>query len=188
MTARAHLPLLALCLLSTAATGCGSTLRPRPLSAAQASLVDRIGTLGVVAVADVPCSLGNEAILRAMLERTGLFRAVVASRPAAPAPDYVATITGRCSSRRGGWIPLLPLLTFGVVPQFSRMELGYAFTLRQRSTGREIAIPCEIETTIGVGWLPALMNVLPGWSLKDPEKTRNFDRRLAYAIAARTAM
>ena len=30
------------------------------------------------------------------------------------------------------------------------------------------------------------MNVLPGWSLSDPEKSRNFESRLAYSIASRT--
>ncbi|MBW8877319.1 MAG: hypothetical protein JF614_20330 [Acidobacteria bacterium] len=38
--------------------------------------------------------------------------------------------------------------------------------------------------SLGVGWLPAVMNVLPGWSLSEPEQSRNFDRRLAYSIAS----
>jgi hypothetical protein len=169
-------------------------LPPRPLTAAQSSLVDRAGSLGVVAVSGDVClagagcaSRGERGDLHAMLERTGLFRAVVDAGSDDPAPDYLATIQGRCSYRRGGFIPLLPLLTFGVVPQFSPMNLGYAFTLRNLATGKETRIPCEIRVMVGVGWLPALMNVLPGWSLDDPEKTRNFGRRLAYAITSRTA-
>jgi hypothetical protein len=150
-------------------------------------VVDRAGSLGVVAVSETLTSPGHERILEAILLRTGLFRAAVKPDSDDPAPDYVATIRGRCSSRRGGWIPVLPLVTFGVVPQFSRMELGYAFSLRQTATGREVVIPCGIGVVVGVGWLPAVMNVLPGWSLHDPEKSRNFGRRLAYAILSRTA-
>ena len=37
------------------------------------------------------------------------------------------------------------------------------------------------------GWLPALTNVLPGWSLKEPEETMSFRQRLAYAIVSRAA-
>jgi hypothetical protein len=155
------------------------------LTAAQSSLVDRTGSLGVVAVVDDPCILPGRG-LQSMLERTGLFRAVVASGPSAPATDYLATIQGRCTFGRGAWIPVLPLFTLGVVPEFHRMEMGYAFTLRHLSTGQETVIPCEIRATVGIGWIPLLMNVLPGWSTEDPEKTRTFGRRLAYGIVSRT--
>jgi hypothetical protein len=157
------------------------------LTAAQSTLVDGTGSLGVAAVDESWGKPGHAGILRSMLERTGLFRMVVLLGSGAPSPDYVTTIRGRCGNRRGGFIPVLPILTLGIVPQFTRMDLGYTFALRQVSTGREIVVPCEIESVMGFGWLPALMNILPGWSLTDPEDTPSFSRRLAYAIASRHA-
>jgi hypothetical protein len=171
--------------------GCGSSRSPRPLTAAQASLVHGVGVvggLGVVAV-EAPHE-GYDRILASLLERTQLFRAVLLLPRSSPAPegiDYIATVTGRCSARHGGWIPWLPILTLGIVPQFHTFEVGLPFTLRRVSTGEEVAIPCEIRSTAGVGWLPALLNVLPGWSLEEPEKTPNFGHRLAFAIVSRTA-
>ncbi len=81
----------------------------------------------------------------------------------------------------------MPILTLGFIPQFARMELGFAFTLRENATGREIEIPCGINATIGVGWIPAMMNALQGWTLNDSEEIPNFKKRLAYAIASRAA-
>jgi hypothetical protein len=187
--------------------GCGSSLAPRPLTAAQASQVQGFrggsgdagdaddaddaggaGEMGVVAV-EAPRQ-GYARILASQLERTELFRAVLLVPADGPAPegiDYVATVTGRCSARHGGWIPWLPILTLGVVPQFHTFEVGLPFTLRRVSTHEEVVIPCEIRSTLGVGWIPALLNVLPGWSLEEPEQTPNFGRRLAYSIVSRTA-
>ncbi|MFL6194680.1 MAG: hypothetical protein ACJ75H_10955 [Thermoanaerobaculia bacterium] len=166
--------------------GCGSSLPPPRLTGLQAATVDRIpaGSLGVVAVeVERPIHAEN---LRAMLERTRLFKSAVLAGEAAETPDYVARITDRCSYRRGGFIPLWSILTLGVVPTFSRMELAYAFTLRETATGREARIPCEISSVQGIGWLPAAMNVLPGWTYQDPEESKRFERRLAYAIVSRT--
>jgi hypothetical protein len=160
---------------------------PRPLSAAQAAQLRAAPHLGSVAVEELEVK-GHSEILRRQLESTGLFRAASLAGTSSPAADWNARIDGRCDNRRGGWIPLVPILTLGFVPQFSRMELGYAFTLHENASGREIQIPCGIKATMGVGWIPALMNVLPGWTLNDSENSTNFKSRLAYAIASRAAV
>lgn len=167
-------------------SGCGSSLPPRPLSAAQKAFVAQAPRLGVVAVDAAPHP-GNAKILRGMLERTRLFERAVVADPAEPGPAFTATIDDRCSCRHGGWIPVFPILTLGVVPQFSRCSMGYAFTLREVATGREAKIGCDIKMTIGVGWLPAVMNVLPRWTWADPETGGRYESRLAYSIASRLA-
>jgi len=185
---RVHPRFTVLFLALTAATfllsGCGSSLPPRPLTAAQRSFLDRTPSLGVVAVTVPEPDYGHAATLRGMLQRTGLFERAELLDPAAPPPRYTATITDRCSCGHG-WIPYLPVLTLGVVPQFGRCSMGYAFTLREVATGAETKIVCDIKETVGVGWLPALMNVLPGWTLGSNEKGPRFERRLAYSIASR---
>jgi hypothetical protein len=187
---------LAVGLAGVVLAGCGSALQPRPLTAAQRAQVQRFRggesgggaeSLGVVAV-EAPDE-GYARILASMLERTEVFRSVLLVTSSGPAPqgvDYVATLTGRCNARHGGWIPWLPILTLGVVPQFHTFEVGLPFTLRRIATHEEVAIPCEIRSTVAVGWIPALLNVLPGWSLEEPEQTSTFNRRLAYAIVSRT--
>ncbi len=175
-------PLLSICTLA----GCGSMHPPKPLSAAQAALLRSAPQLGSVAVEETKVK-GHAEILRRQLESTGLFQLTGLAGTTSTAADWTARIDSRCDNRRGGWIPLVPILTLGFVPQFSRMELGYAFTLRETATGREVSIPCGIKATIGVGWIPALMNVLPGWTLNDSENSANFKKRLAYEIASRAA-
>lgn len=170
-----------------ALSGCGSSLPPRPLNAAQKAFVAQAPRLGVVAVAVQEPDYGHARNLRGMLERTGLFEQAVLASAGGAAPAYTATIDDRCSCRHGGWIPVLPIVTLGVVPQFVRCSMGYAFTLREAATGREAKIGCDIKMTIGVGWLPAVMNVLPRWTWSDPETGGWFESRLAYSIASRLA-
>jgi hypothetical protein len=173
-------PLLATLVLA----GCGSVHPPKPLSAAQAAQLQTAPSLGSVAIEETEVKAHGEN-LRRHLESTGLFRAASLAGAETTSTDWTARIDARCSGRRGGWIPLVPILTLGVVPQFARMELGYTFTLRETATGREIQIPCGIKATIGVGWIPALMNVLPGWTLNESEESPAFQKQLAYAIASR---
>ena len=57
----------------------------------------------------------STALFERMLTRTDLFTQVVRLDPASPATppaDYVATIEGRCTYHRGGWLPILPILTY----------------------------------------------------------------------------
>ncbi len=166
--------------------GCGSMHPPKPLSRAQAAQLRATPSFGSVAVEELEVK-GHAEILRRQLLATGLFGSASLATAEAPAADWTARIDGRCDNRSGGWIPLFPILTLGFVPQFARMDLGYSFTLRETATSREVQIPCGIKATIGVGWIPALMNVLPGWTLNDSEESPSFKSRLAYAIASRAA-
>ena len=65
------------------------------------------------------------------------------------------------------------------------MQLGFPFSLRDTRSGEVIHVPCEIDGWIGVGWIPAVMTVLPGWTQDDPESSPQFESRLAYGIASR---
>lgn len=185
-----HRIALALALTAAAAllSGCGSMLPPPRLSAAEQAHVQAVGRLGSVAVDPGP-EKPSTALFERMLTRTGLFTQVSRLDPAAastaPPADYVAALEGRCGYHRGGWLPILPILTLGVVPQFGRMQLGFPFSLRDTRSGEVIHVPCEIDGWIGVGWIPAVMTVLPGWTQDDPESSPQFESRLAYAIASR---
>jgi hypothetical protein len=164
--------------------GCGSMLPPPRLSPAQSTRVAAAGRLGSVAVDPAPGRSCDRAFLR-MLERTDLFTRVVPLPDAGAPTEYVAAIEERCSYGRGGFIPIVSILTLGVVPTFQRFELGYAFSLRDTRSGETIHVPCEIEGKIGVGWIPAAMAVLPGWTQEDPEQSPRFVKRLAYGIISR---
>lgn len=177
------LSLGALLLVATLLAGCGSALPPPRLAAAERAEVAAVGRLGTVAVD--PGAQRSCAAMEGMLKRTGLFTEVVKLDPAAAPPDYVAAIEDRCSYRRGGFIPILSILTLGVVPTFEKFQLGFAFSLRDTRSGETIHVPCEIEGRLGVGWVPAMMAVLPGWTRQDPEQSPRFENRLAYSIASR---
>jgi hypothetical protein len=180
-----QLRLLAAALVAAAVlSGCGSMLPPPRLSPAEHARVQSVGRLGSVAVDPGP-QRPSTALFERMLTRTDLFTQVMELDPAAAPADYVATIEGRCTYHRGGWLPLLPILTLGIVPQFGKMQLGFPFSLRDTRSGEVIHVPCEIDGWIGVGWIPAVMTVLPGWSQNDPETSSEFEKRLAYGIASR---
>jgi hypothetical protein len=165
----------------TLLAGCGSMLPPRPLNPAERHTVDVAENLGVVEVVAGPGKLSTGLVR--MLAGTGLFSAVVAAPPARPA-DFIATLGEACE--RGAWTPSpVTLVSLGIVPTFSHLRQGYSFLLRNARTGEETEIPCELEVTIGVGWIPAAMSVLPGWTLQDVESTPRFRQRLAYNIASR---
>jgi hypothetical protein len=184
-----QLQLAAALVAATVLTGCGSMLPPPQLSVAEHARIQAVGRLGSVVVDSGP-QRPSTALFERMLTRTDLFTQVVRLDPASPATpptDYVATIEGRCTYHRGGWLPILPILTLGVVPQFGRMQLGFPFALRDTRSGEVIHVPCEIDGWIGVGWIPAVMTVLPGWTQDDPESGPRFERRLAYGIASRLA-
>ncbi len=166
-----------------ALSGCGSMLPPPRLSASQSTQVASAGRLGSVAVDPAPGRTCDRAFLR-MLERTDLFTRVAPLSAAEPA-EYIAAIEERCGYGRGGFIPIFSILTLGVVPTFQTSELGYAFSLRDTRSGETIHVPCEIQGKIGVGWIPAMMTVLPGWTQEDPEQSSRFERRLAYGIVSR---
>ncbi|HTG32776.1 MAG TPA: hypothetical protein VLB76_07565 [Thermoanaerobaculia bacterium] len=164
--------------------GCGSALPPPRLSSAESARLASAGRVGAVAIDAGPgksCDLG---FVR-MLERTGVFTQAVPLNEAVGPTEYVAAIEDRCSYHRGGWVPILSVLTLGVVPTFGKFQLGYAFSLRDTRSGETIHVPCEIEARLGAGWIPAMMTVLPGWTQEDPEQTSRFDKRLAYSIVSR---
>jgi hypothetical protein len=178
-TALGGLPLAAVLL-----AGCGSALPPPRLSPAESAHLASAGRVGAVAIDPGPGPSRDLGFVR-MLERTGVFTRAVPLNEAVGPTEYVATIEDRCSYHRGGWIPILSVLTLGVVPTFGKFQLGYAFSLRDTRSGETIHVPCEIEARLGAGWIPAMMTVLPGWTQEDPEQTSRFEKRLAYSIVSR---
>ena len=170
--------------VSALLAGCGSALPPPRLSSGERARVASAGSLGAVAVDPAPGKTCDREFLD-MLRRTGLFTRVEPLDAVAAPAEYVAAIEDRCSYRRGGWVPMLSVLTLGVVPTFGRFELGYAFSLRDTRSGETVHVPCEIDARLGVGWIPAMMAVLPGWTQEDPERTSRFEDRLAYSIVSR---
>ena len=172
-----------LVLLALFALGCGSTRLPAKLSSGERQRVE---------AARLPLTVGVEPSrstgdLVRFLRETGLFATVEPLEGLAASPDLVVHFEERCSFHRGGFIPLLPILTLGVVPQWGRFELGYAFSFRSPlEVGEPVLIGCgEAKGTMVVGWLGIPLNVLPGWTLQDPEKSPRFYNRLALAIAER---
>jgi hypothetical protein len=172
-----------LVLLALVAVGCGSTRLPAKLSSAERQRVE---------AARLPLTVGVEPSrstgdLVRFLRGTGLFTQVEPLEGLAAPPDLVVRYEDRCSFHRGGFVPLLPILTLGIVPQWARFELGYAFSFHSSGgAGEPVLIGCgEAEGTMVVGWLGIPLNVLPNWTLQNPEESERFYNRLALAIAKR---
>jgi hypothetical protein len=101
-------------------------------------------------------------------------------------PDLIAQVQRRCQ-QGGGWVPLLPILTLGIVPQWLNTGYGYAFILRSPASSDQVIFDCHTsEGTILVGWVGTLLTVLPDWQTAgDPETSRRHYNRLAFALLNR---
>lgn len=176
---------LAITFLALAAAGCGAVRLPPRLSPEEARQVreERLPfTVGVELASQPNCS----PTLVELLRETGVFRRVDYVQNFDTSPDLIARIERRCQ-QGGGWVPLLPILTLGIVPQWLNTGYGYAFTLRSPGSSDQVIFDCHTsEGTVLVGWAGTLLSVLPDWKAGgDPETSRRHYDRLAYALLSR---
>lgn len=166
-------------------SACGSQQLPRPLSPAE-RLEVRATT--IPAVVGVLPSRGqeHEENLRRILDESGLFRRVALAADLDQAPDLAVVITGRCDRNPTTLVPMFTWLTLGLLPTWVHDGQGYEISFHPPADGRRrVAIACGPDRAIAFGWLAAPLNVLPGWTLTDPEKHPRYAHRLALEVARR---
>jgi hypothetical protein len=92
-----------------------------------------------------------------------------------------AKISIKQVARRNSSIPLLYILTFGIIPHFGVDEYGYVLKVT-RSDGSEKVIDCTGKHKYILGWVALLYNVSPNWAMRDSLNDTRYRKRLMILI------
>jgi hypothetical protein len=80
-------------------------------------------------------------------------------------------------------IPILWMLSIGVIPESTKEEWGYSFYLSPPGeSSQKVAIEYSYRGRTTLGWIALLDGLLPGRTFISPKKSRQFRGRLAIAI------
>ena len=172
------------CLALLALGGCASQTLPPRLPA---------DLLALNAATHFPLTVGVEKFaleaysedLISQLRRTGLFdRVDYVDRLAAP-PDIIAKVENGVSGT--AVIPVLTLLTLGIIPTTVTESWGTIFSLRSRLAPNEsVGVNFHYQGRTTLGWVAVLLNLSPDRGL-DAQSSRRFTDALRASIAEHTA-
>lgn len=173
-------PLLLLLLL---AVGCATSALPPKLSESQAERVRTTHFAARVAVEQYEPSGYSERLIQA-LRSTGLFDEV-GPLGAVEEPDLVASVD-RPIYGTASMLPLLTVVSLGIIPTFVSEEWGEDFTLRATGDGGgDVGIELSYEGPTTLGWLALLRAVSPRHTLGNPRETPRFRAGLSHALVAK---
>jgi len=159
--------------------GCASEQRPLPLNIGEETLLSSKGFGLSLGVEPSTPPVYAQSLLRA-LQQTGLFREVQPSDKN-QAPDLLArverSITGNAV------IPILSLITLGVIPTVTEEEHGYSFSLRAPKSSERVVIVEYVHRGYTVlGWMAGPLNFFPQWTGDSVHNDPRFKERLKLAI------
>jgi len=176
--------LLAAGALTLGTAGCGTMTLPPRLSPAERAQIERVRFDADVGVTtEYPRHIRKDVV--AILQDTGLFRKVADLDELSEPPDLVVTVTGRHGGK--AIIPLLTIVTLGVLPTFFTDDVGYGLVIRSPIPKGRVPIDYHYTARAGLGFSSAVLNVLPGWHHPAPRPPRRLARRFALAIVAQEA-
>lgn len=175
-------PILALALLLGA---CGTMQLPPRLTPDERSLVESHRFDAVVGVA--PYSIEHtRKNVRAVVRDTSLFARVdfvEDLESAGVAPDLLVSV--QRVSGGTALIPILTLVSLGVLPTFARETMGYDLIFATPDRSEALTVGYSFRGRIGLGLLSSPLNLLPGWDHPKPRPPERLGRRFAVEIAER---
>lgn len=160
--------------------GCASAVLPPALTPTERTVVDSTHFAATVGVESYDFNPAYSDRLALALQRTGLFDDV---RPLdeLPNPDLIARVE-RHVYGTATILPVITLLTLGVIPTWIDEEWGEVFSLRTADSE-----PVQIDFTfvgpsVG-GWAAAVMNLSPNRTSGDPRETPRFTDAFASELS-----
>jgi hypothetical protein len=159
--------------------GCASEQRPLPLDTSEETLLGSNGFRLSLAVEPSIPPVYAQSLLHA-LQQTGLFREV---QPAerVQAPDLLVRVERPISGN--AVIPILSLITLGLIPTVTEEEHGYSFSLRlPKSSERVVMVEYVHRGYTVLGWVAGLLNLFPQWTGDSVQNDPRFKERLKLAI------
>lgn len=159
--------------------GCASEQRPLPLSTSEQTLLSSNGfglSLGVEP--STPAGYA-QSLLRA-LQQTELCHEVQPSDKI-QAPDLLARVERPITGN--AMIPILSLITLGLIPTVTEEEHGYSFSLRSPKSSEQVVIVEYVHRGYTVlGWVAGLLNLFPQWTGDSVHNDLHFKERLKLMI------
>ena len=120
-----------------------------------------------------------------LLSLSGAFRKVRIEGQPGPDADLIATSTGAyCNT---AIIPVLTLISLGVIPTIFEDEDCQGMTLRsaRRTASGDLKVEVRQKGTVVMGWAGVPLGLLPGWAHGDSRKDRRYGEKLRVEILRR---
>jgi hypothetical protein len=164
---------------------CGTMQLPPRLTPDERTLVETHRFDAVVGVAPYSIEHTRKSV-RAVVRDTGLFTRVdfVEDLEAAGvAPDLLVSV--QRVSGGTSMIPILTLVSLGVLPTFTRETMGYDLIFATPDRSEAITVGYSFRGRNGMGILASPLNLLPGWDHPTRRPPERLGRRFAVEIAGR---
>jgi hypothetical protein len=165
--------------------GCGTMQLPPRLTPDERTLVESHRFDAVVGVAPYKFDHIRKDV-RAVVSDTRLFTRVdfVEDLEAmGVAPDLVVSVQG--VSGGTALIPILTLVSLGVLPTFARETMGYDLIFAAPDRSEALTVGYSFRGRVGLGILASPLNLLPGWDHPKNRPPERLGRRFAVEIAGR---
>ena len=159
--------------------GCASEQRPLPLNTSEQTLLSSNGFGLSLGVEPSTPAVYAQSLLRA-LQQTGLFREVQPPERI-QAPDLLARVERPITGN--AVIPILSLITLGLIPTVTEEEHGYSFSIRSPKSSERVVIVEYVHRGYTVlGWVAGLLNLFPQWTGDSVHNDPHFKERLKVMI------
>ena len=180
MTRRSICHLLLVSFAALSSLSCATAAVPAALPPEDAELL-KVRIPARVGVEQYEPAVYSERLISS-LRSTGLFE-YVGPLDQTDDPDLIASVR-RPIYGTASVVPLLTLLTLGVVPTRASEEWGESFTLRSAGAqGSEVDVEFTYSGPTTLGWAALLLAPLPQHALGRPYDKPRFRRAFAAAIA-----
>jgi hypothetical protein len=181
MTRRPIWSVLLLLLVGSSSLACATATVPAALTPEDAELLSTVHIPARVGVERYEPAVYSERLISS-LRSTGLFEDV-GPLDEIDDPDLIASVR-RPIYGTASVLPVLTLLTLGIVPTRVSEEWGESFTLSSaRARGSEVEIEFTYSGPSTLGWAALLLAPLPKHALGRPYDKPRFRMALAAAIA-----
>lgn len=102
---------------------------------------------------------------RRSMRDTGLFSRVAFDWELEIEPDVTIQPLYRCGLQKevGAVVPLLPLLSFGLVPVLVKGSYHWAFAIERH--GQRVTLDSPVKGIFAMGWVPWVLRLTPKWTV-----------------------
>jgi hypothetical protein len=163
------------------AGGCSSSMLPPKVLAAQLTTIRQAHVAATVGVEPYKYPVYSESLIKD-LRATGIFDAVDATG-IVEHPRLLAAVDRPVHGT--ATVPVITIITLGIVPTTVEEEFGYVFTLRSSDSRKSVQIDYTYRGNTTLGWWALFLNLSPDRTSGDPTQTSRFRDNLAAAVNAR---
>ena len=163
------------------APSCATTRLPAALSQEQAGGIVGLHYDCSVGVERYAPSVYSDALCQT-LSATGMFKHVE-MRDEAKSYDVVARVTEPVYG--SATIPVIAIVTVGIIPSIIPERTGLRFSLANVATGSSMMIDATYTSDTYLGWIALPMMLFPGYSCGDAKSSQRYRDFLCCRIANR---